>query len=36
LTVLRAFKAAVDEGAFGLTYQDEALELLLVELGVEV
>jgi hypothetical protein len=34
LTVLRAFKAAVDEGAFGLTYQEEALELLLEELGV--
>ena len=35
LAALRAFKAVVEQGGFGFTYQDEALEQLLVELGVE-
>jgi hypothetical protein len=36
LAALRAFKAVVEQGGFGFTYQAEALEQLLVELGVEV
>jgi hypothetical protein len=35
LAALRAFKSVVERGAAGFTYQDEALEQLLGELGVE-
>jgi hypothetical protein len=36
LPTLRAFKAVVEQGTIEFTYQDEALEQLLGELGVEV
>jgi hypothetical protein len=36
LAALRAFKAVVERGGIGFTYQDEALEQLLGELGVAV
>jgi len=36
LAALRTFKAVVERGGIGFTYQDEALEQLLGELGVEV
>jgi hypothetical protein len=35
LAALRAFKAVVERGGIGFTYQDEAFEQLLGELGVE-
>jgi hypothetical protein len=36
LAGIRAFKAVVAQANVGFTYQDEALEQLLMELGVEV
>ncbi len=36
LAGIRAFKAVVEQANVGFTYQDEALEQLLMELGVEV
>jgi hypothetical protein len=36
LAALRAFKAVVERSGVGFTYQDEAFEQLLGELGVEI